>query len=97
MKSASDRYLHHLAERWRRSENEPRRELIDGLFRDAMTGLGPFTQEEIETFCSGVTVAALTACMGGLAAPFEDPEEALTFVQLVACRAAVEAENARRA
>ena len=97
MKDASDRYLRHLAERWRRSGDEPRRELIETLFRDAMSGLGPFTQEEIEVFCRGVSVAALTACMGGLAAPFEDPEEALTFVQLVACRAAVEAENARRA
>jgi hypothetical protein len=35
--------------------------------------------------------------MGGLAAPFRDAEEAMTFVQLLACRAAIEAENARRA
>ena len=42
-------------------------------------------------------MAALAACMAGLATPFEDPDEALTFVQLLACRAALEAENARRA
>jgi hypothetical protein len=51
----------------------------------------------MEVFCRGVAVAALTASMAGLASPFSDPEEALTFVQLTACRAAVEAENARRA
>ena len=97
MKEASDRYLHHLAERWRNADGEPRRDMIDTLFRDVFAGLGPFTQEEVEVFCRGVAVAALTACMSGLAAPFEDPEEALTFFQLMACRAAVEAENARRA
>jgi hypothetical protein len=44
-----------------------------------------------------VAVAALSTVMASLGRPFEDPEEALTFVQLLACRAAVEAENARRA
>jgi hypothetical protein len=71
--------------------------MIENLFRDLLVGLGPFTREEMEVFCRGVAVAALTASMAGLAAPFNDPEETLTFVQLTACRAAVEAENARRA
>lgn len=71
--------------------------MIENLFRDLLVGLGPFTREEMEVFCRGVAVAALTASMAGLAAPFSEPEEALTFVQLTACRAAVEAENARRA
>jgi hypothetical protein len=97
VKGASDGYLRDLAERWRRSGGEPRSELVDSVFRDMLVGLGPFTREEMEVFCRGVAVAALAACMGGLAAPFQDPDEALTFVQLVACRAAVEAENARRA
>lgn len=97
LKGSSDRYLRDLAERWRRSGDEPRREMIENLFRDLLVGLGPFTREEMEVFCRGVAVAALTASMAGLASPFSDPEEALTFVQLTACRAAVEAENARRA
>ena len=71
--------------------------MVENLFRDLLVGLGPFTQEEMEIFCRGVAVAALTASMAGLASPFANPEEALTFVQLTACRAAVEAENARRA
>lgn len=97
MKGASDGYLRDLAERWRRAEGEPRRNLIESLFRELLVGLGPFTREEMEAFCRGVTVAALGSAMAGLAAPFRDPEEALTFVQLLACRAAIEAENARRA
>jgi hypothetical protein len=97
VKGASDGYLRDLAERWRRSAGEPHSELVDDLFRDVLVGLGPFTRDEMEVFCRGVAVAALAACMGGLAAPFRDADEALTFVQLVACRAAVEAENARRA
>lgn len=97
MKGASDRYLRDLAERWRRSEGEPRRDAVDSLFRDLMAGLGPFSQEEIEVLCRGVSVAAMATLMASLGRPFEDPEEALTFVQLLACRAAVEAENARRA
>ncbi len=71
--------------------------MVDNLFRDLLVGLGPFTQEEMDVFCKGVAVAALSASMGGLASPFEDADEALTFIQLTACRAAVEAENARRA
>jgi hypothetical protein len=39
----------------------------------------------------------MATVMASLGRPFEDPDEALTFVQLLACRAAVEAENARRA
>jgi hypothetical protein len=97
VKGASDRYLRDLAERWRRSEGEPRRDAVDSLFRDLMAGLGPFSQEEIEVLCRGVSVAAMATLMASLGRPFEDPEEALTFVQLLACRAAVEAENARRA
>ena len=97
MKEASDRYLHHLAERWRQAGDEPRRDMIEALFRDVFAGLGPFTREEVEVFCRGVAVAALSASMSGLAAPFEDADEAVNFVQLLACRAAVEAENARRA
>lgn len=97
MREASDRYLRDLAERWRRSEGEPRREAIDSLFRDLLTGLGPFTPEEMEVFCRGVSVAAMAAVMASLARPFHTPEDALTFVQLLACRAALEAENARRA
>jgi len=97
VKEASDRYLRDLAERWRRSEGEPRREAIDSLFRDLLAGLGPFTREEIEVLCRGVSVAAMATVMASLGRPFEDPEEVLTFVQLLACRAAVEAENARRA
>lgn len=97
MKGASDRYLRDLAERWRRSEGEPRRDVVDALFRDLLSGLGPFTREEIEVLCRGVSVAAMATLMASLGRPFQDPEEALTFVQLLACRAAVEAENARRA
>ena len=97
MKDASDGYLGQLADRWRRADDEPRRDMIETLFRDVLVGLGPFSREEIEVFSRGVAVAALGACMGGLAQPFEDPEEALTFIQLLACRAALEAENARRA
>jgi hypothetical protein len=97
LKGSSDRYLKDLAERWRRSADDPRRDMIENLFRDLLVGLGPFTREEMEVFCRGVAVAALTASMAGLASPFNDPDEALTFVQLTACRAAVEAENARRA
>ncbi len=97
LKGSSDRYLRDLAERWRSSSDEPRREMIENLFRDLLVGLGPFTREEMEVFCRGVAVAALTASMAGLATPFRNAEEALTFVQLTACRAAVEAENARRA
>ena len=97
MKEASDRYLRDLAERWRRSEGEPRREAIDSLFRDLLAGLGPFTREEIEVLCRGVSVAAMATVMASLGRPFEDAEEVLTCVQLLACRAAVEAENARRA
>jgi hypothetical protein len=51
----------------------------------------------MDVFCKGVAVAALAASMAALASPFETPEESLTFIQLTACRAAVEAENARRA
>jgi hypothetical protein len=97
VKGASDRYLRDLAERWRRSEGEPRRDAVDAVFRDLMAGLGPFSREEIEVLCRGVSVAAMAAVMTSLGRPFRDPEEVLTFVQLVACRAAVEAENARRA
>ena len=97
MKGASDRYLRDLAERWRRSEGEPRRDTVDALFRDLMAGLGPFSREEIEVLCRGVSVAAMAAMMASLGRPFRDTEEVLTFVQLLACRAAVEAENARRA
>jgi hypothetical protein len=97
VKGASDRYLRDLADRWRRSEGEPRRDTIESLFRDLLAGLGPFTREEIEVLCRGVSVAAMATVMASLGRPFEDPEEALTFVQLLACRAAVEAENARRA
>jgi hypothetical protein len=71
--------------------------VIESLFRELVVALGPFTQEEMEIFCRGVAVAALTASMGALGSPFQDGEEALTFIQLTACRAAVEAENARRA
>jgi cytochrome P450 len=97
VKGASDRYLRDLAERWRRSEGEPRRDAVDALFRDLMAGLGPFSREEIEVLCRGVSVAAMATVMASLGRPFQDPEEVLTFAQLLACRAAVEAENARRA
>ncbi len=97
MKGASDRYLRDLAERWRRSEGEPRRDAVDALFRDLLAGLGPFSREEIDVLCRGVSVAAMATLMASLGRPFQDPEEILTFVQLLACRAAVEAENARRA
>ncbi|MGH2674241.1 MAG: hypothetical protein ACRDKA_06200 [Actinomycetota bacterium] len=97
MKEASDRYLRDLAERWRRSAGEPRREAVDSVFRDLMAGLGPFTREEIEVLCRGVSVAAMATVMASLGRPFGDTDEVLTFVQLLACRAAVEAENARRA
>jgi cytochrome P450 len=96
MKGASDRYLRELAERWRRSEGEPR-DAVDTMFRDLMAGLGPFSREEIEVLCRGVSVAAMATLMASLGRSFRDPEEVLTFVQLLACRAAVEAENARRA
>jgi hypothetical protein len=92
-----ERFLRDLAERWRRSGDEPRREMVDTLFRDLLVGLGPFTQQEIEVFSRGMAVAALSASMGGLSSPFQDVDEVLTFVQLIACRAAVEAENARQA
>jgi hypothetical protein len=97
MKEPSERYLRDLADRWRRSDGEPRRELVDELFREVLVGLGPFTRQEMEVFCRGVAVAALSTVMASLGRPFEDPEEAMTFVQLLACRAALEAENARRA
>ena len=97
MKGASDRYLRDLAERRRRSEGEPRRDAVDALFRDLLAGLGPFSREEIDVLCRGVSVAAMATVMASLGRPFQDPEEVLTFVQLLACRAAVEAENARRA
>jgi cytochrome P450 len=97
VKGASDRYLRDLAERWRRSEGEPRRDTVDALFRDLLAGLGPFSREEIEVLCRGVSVAAMATVMASLGRPFRDPEEVLTFSQLLACRAAVEAENARRA
>jgi hypothetical protein len=97
VKEPSERYLRDLADRWRRSDGEPRRDLVDELFREVLIGLGPFTREEIEVFCRGVAVAALSTVMASLGRPFEDPEEAMTFVQLLACRAALEAENARRA
>jgi cytochrome P450 len=97
MKGASDRYLRDLAERWRRSEGEPRRDAVDAMFRDLLAGLGPFSREEIDVLCRGVSVAAMATVMASLGRPFQDPEEVLTFVQLLACRAAVEAENARRA
>ena len=97
MKGASDRYLRDLAERWRRSEGEPRRDAVDAMFRDLLAGLGPFSREEIDVLCRGVSVAAMATLMASLGRPFQDPEEILTFVQLLACRAAVEAENARRA
>ena len=97
MKEPSERYLRDLADRWRRSDGEPRRELVDELFREVLVGLGPFTRQEMEVFCRGVAVAALSTVMASLGRPFADPEEAMTFVQLLACRAALEAENARRA
>jgi cytochrome P450 len=97
VKGASDRYLRDLAERWRRSEGEPRRDAVDAMFRDLLAGLGPFSREEIDVLCRGVSVAAMATLMASLGRPFQDPEEILTFVQLLACRAAVEAENARRA
>jgi hypothetical protein len=94
---SSERYLRDLADRWRRSADEPRSEMVDTLFRDVLVGLGPFTREEIEVFCRGVAVSALATVMAALGRPFEEPEEAVTFVQLLACRAAVEAQNARQA
>jgi hypothetical protein len=97
VKEASDRYLRDLAERWRRSAGEPRRDALDSLFRDLMAGLGPFSRSEIEVLCRGVSVAAMATVMASLGRPFEEPEDVMTFVQLLACRAAVEAENARRA
>ena len=97
MKEASDQYLHSLADRWRRSEEAPRRDAVESMFRDVLVGLGPFTRREMDIFCRGVSVAALATVMASLAREFEEPHEVLTFVQLLACRAAVEAENARRA
>lgn len=97
MKRPSERYLRDLAERWGRAPDEPRRHMVEDLFREVMAGLGPFTQDEVDVFCRGVTVSALATVMASLSRPFEDVDEALTFVQLLACRAAVEAENARRA
>jgi hypothetical protein len=94
---SNERYLRDLADRWRRSGHEPRREMVDELFRDVLVGLGPFTREEMEVFCRGVAVSALATVMAGLGRPFEEPEDAVTFVQLLACRAAVEAQNARDA
>ena len=97
MKEANRRYLHDLAERWRRSDREPRRDTVETLFRDVLVGLGPFSREEMEVFCRGVSVAALATVMASLARRFDEPEDVLQFVQLLACRAAVEAENARQA
>ena len=97
MKEASDRYLRDLSNRWRAASDDPRRESVESLFRETLVTLGPFSQQEIEVFCRGVTVAALSTVMASIARPFTDPAEVLTFVQLLACRAAVEAENARRA
>ncbi len=97
MSHGGERFLEELADRWRRSDDEPRREAVDQLFRDLLAGLGPFTAGEIQVFSRGIAVAALSACMSGLSSPFRDPEEVLTFVQLLACRAAVEAQNASRA
>ena len=97
MNPSSERYLRDLADRWRRSAHEPRSEMVDTLFRDVLVGLGPFTREEMEVFCRGVAVSALATVMAGLSRPFEEPEDAVTFVQLLACRAAVEAQNARGA
>jgi hypothetical protein len=97
VKEASDRYLRDLASRWQSSEGVPRREAVESLFREVLVGLGPFSRQEMEVFCRGVSVAALATVMASLGRPFEDPEELLTFVQLLACRAALEAENARRA
>ncbi|HEV3475761.1 MAG TPA: hypothetical protein VG602_10445 [Actinomycetota bacterium] len=97
MTQGGERFLRDLAERWRRSADEPRREMVDSLFRDLLAGLGPFTQREIEVFSRGMAVAALSTSMSGLNTPFQDVDEVLTFVQLIACRAAVEAENARQA
>ena len=97
MKKANHRYLRDLADRWRRSEHEPRRETVESLFREVLLGLGPFSREEMEVFCRGVSVAALATVMASLARSFDDPDDVLRFVQLLACRAAVEAENARRA
>ena len=51
----------------------------------------------MEVFCRGVAVSALATVMASLGRPFEEPEDAVTFVQLLACRAAVEAQNARGA
>ncbi len=97
MRDASDRYLRDLSNRWRAATEEPRRETVESLFREMIVTLGPFSQREVDIFCRGVTVAALSTVMASLAKPFEDPADVLTFVQLLACRAAVEAENARRA
>jgi hypothetical protein len=97
MKEANRRYLQDLAERWRRSADEPRRDTVETLFRDVLVGLGPFSREEMEVFCRGVSVAALATVMASLARAFDDPDDVLRFVQLLACRAAVEAQNARRA
>jgi hypothetical protein len=97
VKEASERYLRDLADRWRRAAEEPRRDTVENLFREVLVTLGPFTRQEMEVFCRGVTVSALATVMASLARPFDTPQEALTFVQLLACRAALEAENARRA
>ena len=97
MKDASDRYLRDLSNRWRAASDEPRRETVESLFREMLVTLGPFSQREIDVFCRGITVAALSTVMASLSKPFDDPVDVLTFVQLLACRAAVEAENARRA
>jgi hypothetical protein len=97
VKRPSERYLRDLADRWRRAGDEPRRQMVEDLFREVLVGLGPFTRDEMDVFCRGVTVSALATVMASLGRPFADPDEALSFVQLLACRAAVEAENARRA
>jgi hypothetical protein len=97
VKEADSQYLRDLAARWRRSEGGARRETIENLFREVLVGLGPFSREEMEVFCRGVSVAALATVMASLARAFDDPDEVLQFVQLLACRAAVEAENARQA
>ncbi|MGH2740783.1 MAG: hypothetical protein ACRDH6_09925 [Actinomycetota bacterium] len=97
MTGPSEQYLRHLSDRWRRTEDGAARELADALFRELLAGLGPFTQREMDVLCRGATIAALASCMAGLVREFTQPEEALAFIQLVACRAAVEAENARDA
>ncbi len=97
MKDASDRYLRDLSNRWRQATDERRRETVESVFRDMLVTLGPFSQREIDVFCRGVMVSALSTVMASISRPFENGEDVIGFVQLLACRAAVEAENARRA